>query len=321
MKVAICGAGDMGGVHFDAFSKLRGVSVVGICDPDSSAAGRFAGRGARLFAKSEDMIDAGLADVISIAAPTQVHTPLAIRALAKGLHVFCEKPMARTVADGEAMVKAAARAKRTLAIGYVLRFDDAYRLARDYVRGGQLGAIGTVRTSRCGRSETAWLRDVEANGGAVFELLTHDLDWLQWSLGPAKRVFARGLAKGKKTVERDYCLAVLRFGDGTVAHLEGSLAEAGDFYAAYEIAGSDGLLSYDTRKSAVLEARLIAPGGLRTVCESPQSESPFARQVRAFVEAVWSGKEYEVCAEAAMPALRLASAVCESIESGGPVDL
>ena len=198
-------------------------------------------------------------------------------------------------------------------------------LAEDIVifweNAGKLGQLGTVRTSRCAGSPAEWLKDVEANGGAAFELLTNDLDWLNWTLGPVKRIFARGLARGQRTVERDYTLAVVRFADGTVAHLEGSLAEAGEFYASYEIAGDGGLLAYDSRRATVLEARLVTPEGLQTMSEAPQAERPFARQVRAFVDAVRSGRPYEVSGEAALPALALAAAVYESVQTGRPVEM
>jgi len=321
MKVAICGAGDMGGVHFDTFSKIEGVKVVAVSDPDAPKLGAFAGKGVKVYASSEEMIDKAGADVVSIATPTAFHARLAIRALSRGLHVFCEKPMARTVADGEAMVRAAKDAGRTLAVGYSLRFHEAYRVARDYMMSGRLGRVGTVRTSRCAQATSAWHDDIEANGGAAFELLTHDLDWLQWSLGPVKRVFARGLARGRKTVDGDYVLAVVRFASGVIAHLEGSLAEVGEFYATYEIAGDGGLISYDTRKSGVLQMRLLMSEGLRVTTDTPALERPFARQIASFVAAVREGRSYELSAEEALPALRLAAAVLESIDSGRPVIL
>lgn len=274
-----------------------------------------------MYASSEEMIDSVDADIVSITTPTAFHASLTIRALGRGRNVFCEKPMARTLADGERMAKAAERAGKTLGIGYSLRFHDAYRMAREHMISGRLGRVGTVRTSRCAQSTVRWHSDIEANGGAIFELLTHDLDWLQWSLGPVKRIFVRGLARGKRTVERDYALAVVRFASGAIAHLEGSLAEAGEFYAAYEIAGTGGLLAYDTRKSGVVETRLAGPGGLRAATDAPAGERPFAKQIASFVAAVRDGREYEVNGEEALPALRLAAAAFESLEAGRPVSL
>jgi UDP-N-acetylglucosamine 3-dehydrogenase len=229
--------------------------------------------------------------------------------------------MARTTAQGEKMAKAAACAGRTLGIGYSTRYHEAYRIAREYMMSGKLGRVGTIRTSRCADSNVRWHADIEANGGAIFEILTHDLDWLQWSLGPVKRIFARGAAKERKTAEKDYCLAVVRFAAGTIAHLEGSLAETDGFYASYEIAGTGGLLAYDTRKAAVLETRIAGPGGLKIAFDAPSMERPFARQIGAFVAAVREGREYEVDGEEALPALRLAEAAFESLQTGKPVSL
>jgi predicted dehydrogenase len=320
MKVAICGAGDIGSVHLETLAAIAGVEVVAASDPDAARLAAAAARGARTFASSEEMIDKTAADIVTIATPTQFHASLARKALGRGMHVFCEKPMARTYADGAAMVEAARKADRQLGIGYSLRWHDAYRLARDYIREGKLGRVGTVRTSRCAAAAPRWLEDVKANGGAVFELLTHDLDWLRWSLGPVKRIFTRGRARGADTVEKDYCLAVLRFENGTIGHLEGSLAEVGDFYATYEIAGSEGLLAYDTRKSATLETRVETGEGVRIAANAPGRRSVFAREFEAFVSAVREGRPFEVSGEEALPALRLAEAAFESLQSGRPVE-
>ena len=318
MKVAICGAGDIGSVHFETLAAIPGVEVVAVSDPD--AARLEAVRDARKFASSDEMLEKASADMVTIAAPTQFHARLAIKALGRGMHVFSEKPMARNYADGVAMVEAARKAGRQLGIGYSLRWHDAYRLARDYMKDGRLGRIGTVRTSRCASAAPRWLDDVKANGGAVFELLTHDLDWLQWSLGPVKRIFTRGRAKAADTVERDYALAVLRFENGAIGHLEASLAEVGDFYATYEIAGSEGLLAYDTRKSATLETRVETGEGVRMAANAPGEKSLFAREFEAFVAAVREGRPFEVSGEEALPALRLAEAAFESLRSGKPVE-
>ena len=311
----------MGARHFEAFGALAGVEVTAISDPAREKLEPFSRRGVKTYPKTEEMIDESGADCISIATPTAFHSALAIRALGRGLDVFCEKPMARTVQQGQAMVDAAGKAKRQLGIGYTLRFNDAYRLARETVRAGKLGKIGVVRTSRCAESRPPWLSDIEANGGATFELLTHDLDWLQWTFGPIKRVFARGLSKGKQTVQGDYTLAVARFADGTIGHLEGSLAEKSAFHMSYEIAGDAGLLTYDSRRAKVLEARLVTAQGLVSLSEAPQREGPFAREIRTFVEALESGRTYEVSGEEALPALRYAAAVEKSIQSGEPVEL
>lgn len=315
MRVAVCGYGDMGMVHVETLSALPGIEVVAVADPVADRAAAAARRGLKVYADAEEMIDTVKADVVSIATPTCSHAALATRALSRGAHVFCEKPMARRVDEGRAMLDAARESGRTLAIGFTLRFNEAYRAAREAVRSGKLGRIGTVRTSRCARMAAAWHADVAGNGGAAFELLSHDLDWLNWTFGRPLRIFARGLSKGKKSVEGDYTLAVLRMADGTIAHLEGSLAEVGEFHASYEIAGSGGLLAYDTRRSATLEGKFVTETGIEVISETPQSNRPFARQMRAFVDSVTSGREFEVPCEDALTALELAAAVEKSTET------
>jgi predicted dehydrogenase len=320
MKIAICGAGDMGRMHFDAFSAAGNVSIVAVSDPRAETLGRFSEKGVRTFADSEEMLDSVDADAAVIATPTAFHAPLAVRALGRGMHVFSEKPMARTVKGAMAMAEAAEKSGKVLAIGHVLRFHDAYRTAKKLITDGSLGNIGTIRTSRCGKTEPSWRSDIDANGGVAFELMTHDVDWLTWALGPVERVFARGLAAETDRTVRDYCLAILRFKSGAVAHIEGSFAEAEGFFAAYEVAGSGGLLSYDTRKSTVLDGRLLTENGLRTISETPQEERPFNRQIKAFVRAAGGGEAYDVPVEEALYSLRVTAAILESVRTGRQVE-
>ena len=105
---------------------------------------RLAARvGAVALSDFDELLDAGL-DVITIGTPSATHAPLAIRALEAGLHVLCEKPIARTLADARRIVAAAERAAGILMVGHVCRYEPDHRRAKDSIEAGDLGTVRMV---------------------------------------------------------------------------------------------------------------------------------------------------------------------------------
>src|SRR5205085_108295 len=132
-------------------------------------------------------------DVVDVCVPTPAHRAAVEAALAAGVeHVFVEKPIARTVADAEAMLAAAARAGATLYVGHVVRFTPAFVALREAVLRGDVGTPAVVRTARGGPYPAGtWFADRAQSGGAVVDMLVHDFDWLRWTFGEVERVYCR----------------------------------------------------------------------------------------------------------------------------------
>jgi predicted dehydrogenase len=96
---------------------------------------------------------------------------------------------------------------------------------------------------------------VEKSGGIIFDLMVHDIDWLQWCFGPISRVYARGLTErlGKGELDfLDYALLTLRHASGVISHAEGTWADPGGFATTFEVAGDAGLLAHDSRRAVAL---------------------------------------------------------------------
>jgi predicted dehydrogenase len=113
----------------------------------------------------------------------------------------------------------------------VLRFFPEFRRMHDLVQEGRVGQPALARMSRASaypRGSDNWQNDMASSGGVLFDMGIHDLDWLLWTFGPAKRVYARGLyQQGLPFV--DYALTTLRFENNVMAHVESSWAETGGF--------------------------------------------------------------------------------------------
>jgi predicted dehydrogenase len=136
----------MAAYHAKRFSEIAGAEVTAVCDHSEEKAREFAAaRGlGRFFTDPSDMAASGFVDAISVAAYDGWHRAPVLAALDRGLPVFCEKPMARRLADAAAMAEAAARAGVPALVNFSKRNGGLLRLARRMIESGQ---IGTPRTA------------------------------------------------------------------------------------------------------------------------------------------------------------------------------
>ena len=211
---------------------------------------RLAARvGAVALSDFDELLDAGL-DVITIGTPSATHAPLAIRALEAGLHVLCEKPIARTLADARRIVAAAERAAGILMVGHVCRYEPDHRRAKDSIEAGDLGTVRmvshTMTTSVPGWSEVGWLADTEQSGGPLVDLGVHSFDFISWAAG-SPAVGLQAVGADTHAGPATYVLATIRYANGAMGLVEASWAHpvSHGFKVSTEIIGTDGRVSWD----------------------------------------------------------------------------
>ncbi len=190
-RAALIGGGFMAEVHSRAL-RANGVEIVGLASSSADSARRAAtrlGLGHAYDSVSHLLADDRV-DLVHVLTPNASHAELAGAALAAGKHVVCEKPLATSVADAEALLAAAATAGRTAAVPFVYRFHPMVRHARERIRNGEAGAPVTVR----GAYLQDWLlepdddnwRVDESTGGAsraFADVGTHLFDLLEFVIG------------------------------------------------------------------------------------------------------------------------------------------
>jgi predicted dehydrogenase len=323
LRAGVVGAGFVANAHVNAYAATPGVRVVGVADLVVAKAERLASHvGAAGVASLAQLIDAGV-DLVSICTPSHTHATLAVEALETGLHVLCEKPIARSLDDGRRIMRAAEQSAGLLMIGHVSRFEPEHRQAKQVVEAGHLGEVQmmshSMTTSMPGWSELGWLADTTLSGGPLVDLAVHSFDFLSWVSGAMPvRVHAVGAdtASGPST----YALATVRYDSGALGLVETSWAHpvSHGFKLSTELVGRDGRLSwsYDGIVGGVLHR---ADG--RSTAFEPLSDRGFRTEVQAFVHAVRSGEASPVPAEQALTALRTALAALESLRTGQTVDL
>src|SRR3954449_3760768 len=118
MRVAVIGAGGIAADHVDVLTKRSDVELVAVCDVDRSRAERLAPEGAVVYERWEDVLEREEPEAVWICTPPLVHRGPALAALERGVHVYLEKPVARTPDDAAAIVEAAASSDAVIAVGY-----------------------------------------------------------------------------------------------------------------------------------------------------------------------------------------------------------
>jgi predicted dehydrogenase len=322
VRVGVIGAGFAGSTHARSLAGLPMAKVVAVAAETIAEATPLANElGVRVAPDALSLCADDDVDLVVVASPTDLHAMHTIAAANAGKDVFCEKPLARSMAQAEAMLEACAKAGVTLGVGHVVRHFPEYIRAHELMRGGAIGrpVLATLtRGSFPVANATPWYRDPVRSGGVVLDLMLHDLDTLRWWFGEPVRVYARSL--GLDARGADYALATIRFADGLIAHVEASWVEHAGFRTAFELCGDGGMLSHDSRATMPLRVQSsVGPSSLAVMPIVTSHESPYRLQLRDFLARLDRGDAPLVDGVEAYRSLSLALAAVSSAERGAPV--
>lgn len=267
----------------------------------------------------EDLLAA--VDLVDICTPSDSHSQLVKRAVQAGRNVICEKPLALRTEDAIEVVRLARDAGVGLYVGHVVRFFGAYVAAHDAVERGKIGRPAILHFRRAGGQPRSrdWMADEARSGGVVADLMIHDLDQARWMAGEVVRVFAQSAKPGRGGIDT-HAYAILTHESGAISHVTASWGLAGGFETSFEIAGSEGIVEYDSRQHPALVAD--RPELLSDVRSSPPgADSPFAAELRELALSAATGGPSRVSATDAVAAVALVDAVRKSLAGASPVEV
>ncbi|HEX8161602.1 MAG TPA: Gfo/Idh/MocA family oxidoreductase [Pyrinomonadaceae bacterium] len=308
LKVALVGCGRVARVaHLPALARLEGVEVVALADGDPEslrAAARHAPRAA-LHADWRGLVESSGAAAVVVCLPNALHAEAAIAALARGSHVYLEKPLATNLADARAVVAAWRQAGTVGMTGFNYRFNKLYAAARRHARSGRLGALVAARTvfSTAEADAPAWKRARESGGGALLDLGSHHVDLVRFIFGEEVREVSADV--WSRRAEGDCAALSMRLGGGLIVQSFFSTGAVEE--DRFEIYGDAGKLSVDrhlstdvrvsgaTARGARAEQLRRALGSLRhgayllEKLRAPAREPSFTAALGAFVAAARAG--------------------------------
>ena len=327
VRVALIGSGRMGSYHGETLARrLPRATLAAVADPAPGAAERLAAAlGAPTFATDPAQVFADPdIDAVVIAAPARFHADLVVAAAAAGKGVFCEKPMALTVADADRAIAAADEAGVVLQVGFNRRFAPDWAAARALLDDGTLGCPRLLRsvTRDPGGFDPARV----APNTIFLETLIHDFDALRF-LNPgaaAVEVFATATALvepgWKDRGLLDTAVVVVRFDNGAVGTAEACFEATYGYDVRGEVFGSGGMATLgDGRRTG-----MVFSGAAGRAVETVRSDqdllgAAYVAELAAFVDAVRSNATAPVTGADARASLEIALAAAESVTSGRPV--
>jgi myo-inositol 2-dehydrogenase/D-chiro-inositol 1-dehydrogenase len=325
--VALIGSGRMGAFHGDTVAlRLPSARLVAVADPAPGAAERLAGAlGAeRAYTDVAQVWADPSIDAVVIAAPARSHADLVVAAAAAGKGVFCEKPMAVTLADADRAIDAARAAGVVLQVGFNRRFAADWQAARALL---DAGAVGTPRLLRSLTRDPGGFDPSRVLPDTIFlETLIHDFDTLRFLNPGAEPVEVFAVADAlvepawRDRGLLDTAVVTVRFDNGATAVAEACFEAAYGYDVRGEVLGSGGMVSMgDGRRSGM--AFSGAAGRLVETVRGDQElfRDAYTAELAAFVDAVRTGRPAPVTGEDARAALAIALAAAESVRARRPV--
>ncbi len=210
LRVCVIGVGHLGKIHARLLRGVEGAELVGVVDPVEAARTAVAADlQVPAFADHRQLL--GQIDAAIIATPTRHHYAVALELLERGIHVFVEKPMTLSVADGQELVTLAEQRALVLQVGHVERFNPAFVAAQPHIEDPKYIEVCRTAPYTC-RS---------ADIGVVLDLMIHDLD-LVLALAKREIIAAQSLGAAVFGPNEDWAQARLTFSSGCLANLTAS---------------------------------------------------------------------------------------------------
>jgi predicted dehydrogenase len=339
IRIGIVGIGFMGMIHYLAARKLNGARVEAICSRDEaklagdwrSIQGNFGPRGEMMdlggikkYRSVEEMVADKDLDLIDICNPTHLHPETAIKALQAGKHVLVEKAIALDTKDADAMLDAAARAKKLLMVAHVLPFFPEFAFAAEAIRGGGFGRLlgGHFKRIISKPDWSADIGDASKTGGPAIDLHIHDTHFIGLVCGVPRQVFSTGVVANDAV---DYLTTSYLYGPGgpAITCSSGALTMKGrPFVHGYELYLEKATLVYESGTCPLTVLKADGSSEQPKLAGGDEATTAFTTEIQAAVNGINSGREHDyLSGKLARDALVMCYRECESVKSGKAVDM
>jgi len=309
LKIAVVGVGSLGQHHARILADLEGVRLAAVVDADGARAAEIAGRHGVPALGPGDPLPA--VDGVVVAAPTRLHRDLAVRFLESGIGVLCEKPMATTLEECDAILEAQSRSGAPLLVGHIEHFNPGVEALSAHVH-----HPGFLEVHRLGVFVPRSL-DVDV----VLDLMIHDIEIAQSLVRrPVSKVEAVGVSVLTPYV--DLANARLTFEGGCVANLTASRISR-EKVRKLRLFQKDAYLSVDYAEQAVECYRVEdGPAGraIQKVPVAVEKKEPLRRELEHFAAILGGHESPRVDGRAARDAVAVAQAILTCMAQQTPLE-
>ena len=340
--IGIIGCGKIAQVrHIPEYAEHKDARLLGFYDINQERAAALAEKyGGTAYATVEELLANPEIDAVSVCAANFAHAELTIAALNAGKHVLCEKPMAITLAECEAMVEAAKANGKYLMIGHNQRLAKAHAMARKLIVDGLIGDIVTFRTTFGHGGPETWSVDPGLNTwffdktraamGAMADLGIHKTDLIQFLTGQQViRTTARVTTLDKKDASGnlisvdDNAICIYEMSGGAF----GTMTASWTYYGAEDnstvLYGTKGIMRIYDDPAISIKVILADGGKISYDVEAIQTNDNQTKSgvIDLWMESLVNHKAPEISGESALAAMRAVFASIESSENGKAVDI
>jgi UDP-N-acetyl-2-amino-2-deoxyglucuronate dehydrogenase len=332
----IIGAGLIADFHARAIGEIGNARLVACCDRVADKAKALADKyGAAAFSSYELMLRRDDIDIVTIATPSGLHMEPTVAAARAGKHVVCEKPLGITLERIDAMIAAHREAGTRLGGIFPYRFNDMMVPLREAIRAGRFGTITYAgvyvpwwRTDAYYQDSWhgTWSLD---GGGALMNQSIHMVDMLCDLMPPIESVQAYTATLGHQIETEDTAVAALRYANGALGVIYGTTASYPGQFRRFEITGTKGTVVNVENSIAVWQFAEERPedeqvrhrftsiqGGGGVADPAAISHENHARNFRAFLDALETGRDFWISGVEARKAVEVILAIYRSAQEG-----
>lgn len=251
LKVGLVGVGGISGAHIPAWEKMEDVKLTAICDIRRERMEPYPDK--RHYEDLDSMLEKEDLDILDICLPTYLHADCAIKAMEKGIHVLCEKPISLLQEDVERVYSVARKMNVNFMVGQVLRFWPEYMLLKELYDTQRYGKLLSGYMSRVSQtppwSWDNWMKEEKRSGLVPFDLHIHDLDFLVYAFGKPEKVNSNRM----KRPEQDCINAVYEYPEFYIETESAWYAGAYPFSAKYRFQFEKAVVSFENSKCIIYE--------------------------------------------------------------------
>ena len=319
-KIGIIGAGYIGGVHASILARDERVQVAAVYDLDHQCAQRLArAHEALVTADPNEVIDR--CDAVYITTPNTQHVSLTLAALDAGKHVFCEKPLATSITDAEAVFNKAKGLQSVFQVGHNRRFAPVYATLKQLLVEKHVPHSAHVKMNRGELLNPVWTGDPTITGGFLYETPIHMFDMMRFLFGEVESLHAIGSKHEYREVD-DFSV-LLRFANGMHATLA-TAADASWLFPFERVEVFCHHATFVTREMETLVCSTNLEGHFteQSMQQLARDEKwGYMQEDRAFVDSIVNGTPPLVTALDGLMSVELVNAVYESISSDTTIRL
>lgn len=347
LRIGLVGAGNIARVHLEAYKNVENAEIVALCDinPETLAETAKMFGIEKTYTDEAEMLKNEELDACDVAVWNCSHASCSIMALNAGKHVLCEKPMATNAKEAQEMIDAAKKNNKLLMIGFVLRFGDEAKIAKDFIDNGYLGDIYYSKATYLRRhgAPGGWFTDKSRSaGGPVIDLGVHVIDLTRYLMGRPKAlsVFAstndalknrphlkttvgwspKGATPQDTYDVEDFAVAMIKYDDNKTTLLETSYSLNGEEVTKKELYGTKGGMNLN---GADMKIYTEVNDYLADISPKTEnyiySQEMFTAEMAHFVDCALNGAECKAPAEDGLEVMKILDAVYESAKTGHEV--